>query len=1084
MARIPEAEIERLKREVNLVALVEASGVKLRRQGRDWVGLCRWHEDREPSFIVSPEKEPPLWRCAGACGAGGTAIDFLMRQERVDFRTAVARLQQMVGGVPIGGPIEPPPASSAPASSSADSESAGEPRLALWMDDRQLLDAAIGYYHETLLGAAPALSYLDGRGLLMPELLTHFDVGYADGTLGQQMPPRQSRPGQRFRSRVMALGIMRKGTGQEHMHGRVVVPTRDESDLVVGLYGRIVRSSGREDVTPRHLYLPGPRRGVLNWRCLLEHKEVILCESVFDAMTFWAAGFVHVTSAWGTGGFTEEHLATFRRHGVRRVLVAFDRDKAGDESALKVAERLLAAGIECFRVLFPRGMDANEYAVKVKPAEKSLGLAIRQAQWMGKGKPPAASTALPVHRVVETDPEAEATRKEEAAAEDAAASSPAEVSTTAAPTTTDPLPPSGEAPVTLGELEARAAASEKLASSLAALSGSPAAEPAASPAPPAPACDVPVEVHGEEVVLWLGDRRYRVRGLEKNLSHDLLKVNLLVSRGEALHVDTLDLYSARQRLPFVKQAAAELGEAEDVLRHDLQRVLLRLELLQRERIETELAPAAEAPPISEEEREAALALARDPHLVERIAEDLSRCGVVGEETNKLVGYLATTSRKLERPLAVMIQSSSAAGKSALMEALLDFVPEEERVKYSAMTGQSLFYMSEQDLRHKVLALVEEEGGERASYALKLLQSEGELSIASTGKDPQSGRLVTHEYHVEGPVALLVTTTAIELDEELLNRCLVLSVDEAREQTRAIHRFQRERRTLEGYARRRQKQRVVALHQNLQRIIRPLPVINPYAPVLDFLDEKTRTRRDHEKYLNLIEAIALLHQHQRPIREGDPTRDEPTEYLEVTLADIALANRLAGEVLGHSLDELPPQTRRLLGDLDRFVAMRCEDLGIGREDLRFTLRDVREWTGCGQTQLRLHLARLVDLEYVVVHRGGRGQTFVYELVYDGRGEDGRPFLPRLIDVAALPEGATVGTNLSGASEHLSGSTSERSGPNRPRNGVESGGSRSSDSPVIVSLSNPLTAERGKRPGIAAPGSRRSPSSSVAVGEPSR
>src|SRR3990167_2373633 len=101
-----------------------------------------------------------------------------------------------------------------------------------------------------------------------------------------------------------------------------------------------------------------------------------------------------------------------------------------------------------------------------------------------------------------------------------------------------------------------------------------------------------------------------------------------------------------------------------------------------------------------------------------------------------------------------------------------------------MTGQSLFYMGDVDLRHKVLAIVEEEGAERASYALKLLQSEKELTIASTGKDPETGKLVTHEYKVEGPVMIFLTTTAIEVDEELMNRCVVLTVDEDREIGRA------------------------------------------------------------------------------------------------------------------------------------------------------------------------------------------------------------------------------------------------------------------------------------------------------------
>jgi hypothetical protein len=168
-----------------------------------------------------------------------------------------------------------------------------------------------------------------------------------------------------------------------------------------------------------------------------------------------------------------------------------------------------------------------------------------------------------------------------------------------------------------------------------------------------------------------------------------------------------------------------------------------------------------------------------------------------------------------------------------------------------MTGQSLYYMGETDLKHKVLAIVEEEGASRAAYALKLLQSEGSLSIASTGKDAATGRLVTHEYRVEGPVAIFLTTTAIEIDEELLNRCLVLSVDEDREQTRAIHRAQREAQTLEGLLKRRERDDIAKLHRNAQRLLRPLAVVNPRAGELTFPDSLTRTRRDHMKYLTLI-----------------------------------------------------------------------------------------------------------------------------------------------------------------------------------------------------------------------------------------
>jgi hypothetical protein len=217
---------------------------------------------------------------------------------------------------------------------------------------------------------------------------------------------------------------------------------------------------------------------------------------------------------------------------------------------------------------------------------------------------------------------------------------------------------------------------------------------------------------------------------------------------------------------------------------------MKLEMLRDEQIASALAPKEKAVTMTEPEREAALEMLRDPRLVERIVEDFARCGVVGEETNKLVGYLGAVSRHLEKPLAVIVQSSSASGKSSLMDAVLAFVPEEHRVQYSSMTGQSLFYMGDTDLQNKVLAIAEEAGAQRASYPLKLLQSEGEVSIASTGKDPVSGRHVTHEYRVKGPVMLFLTTTSPDVDEELLNRCLVLSVNEEREQTQAIHRVQR------------------------------------------------------------------------------------------------------------------------------------------------------------------------------------------------------------------------------------------------------------------------------------------------------
>lgn len=503
-----------------------------------------------------------------------------------------------------------------------------------------------------------------------------------------------------------------------------------------------------------------------------------------------------------------------------------------------------------------------------------------------------------------------------------------------------------------------------------------------------------------ELLLRSGPRVWRVRGWQKNSVAEVMKVNVQV-RDEttgAFHVDSLDMYNARARQGYIAAAASELACESSVIKREAGRVLLMLEQKQDERLQ-QTEPETPSVTVSGEDEAAALELLKSP--------DLAACGVVGESVNLLTGYLAAVSRKLDKPLAVLIQSSSAAGKSSLMDAVLNLMPEEERIQYSAMTGQSLYYLGETSLQHKILAIAEEEGVRQAAYALKLLQSDGELKIASTGKNEQSGDLVTREYKVQGPVMLMLTTTAIDVDEELLNRCLVLTVNESREQTQAIHAIQRQAQTLEGLLAASEKGYLTGLHQNAQRLLRllrPLKVVNPFAHQLTFLSDKTRTRRDHMKYLTLIQSITLLHQYQREVKRA-AHRGKVIEYIEVERSDIALANKLAHEVLGRTLDEMPPQTRKLLVLLKEWVQETAARQAVKADELRFTRRDVRAHLGWGDTQLKIHLARLLEMEYLVLFR--RGLTYEYGLLWDGEEGD-RSHLCGLLEV----DGTEGNVNRSG------------------------------------------------------------------------
>lgn len=968
MARIPDEALEHLKASVSLQRLVEAKGVVLTRHGADLHGRCPFHDDKTPSLVVSPAKN--LWHCLGACQIGGSVIDWVMRAEGVSFRHAVELLRNdapLVAGVVKQSTV---PKLAAPVTADA--------------DDAVLLAQVIDYYHATLKQSPEALAYLEQRGIRSDEAIDRFRLGFANRTLGLRLPAMNRKAGAEVRMRLQRLGVLRE-SGHEHFNGSLVIPVCDAGGNVVEVYGRKITPNLRPG-TPLHLYLPGSHRGVWNAEALQSDKEIILAESLIDALTFWNAGYRNVTASYGVNGFTDDHLAAFKQHGTERVLIAYDRDDAGEQAATTLATQLLRDGIDCYRVQFPKGMDANDYALKVQPAAKSLGLVIRKAQWLGQGTPTAVSreavavaSTLPadLSLVAAVEPKAKAAAKTEAADE-----TPLDPASTALP---------------------------------------------ASPVPVAPA-DVPMEVSDSEVTLQVGERRYRVRGLPKNLAYDTLKVNLLVARGERFYVDTLDLYAARARASYTTQAAVELGVAEPVIRADLGQVLLQLEALQDARIKQTLAPAPKTVALPPELEAAALALLRDPNLAQRIVQDVSAIGVVGEDSNALVGYLAAVSRKLDKPLAILIQSTSAAGKSTLMDALLSLMPEAERVHYSAMTGQSLFYLGEGDLKHKILAIAEEEGVRQAAYALKLLQSQGELTIASTGKDPTTGKLVTEEYRVEGPVMLLLTTTAIDLDEELLNRCLVLTINESREQTAAIHARQRSAKTLQGLLATKQGDAIRSVHRAAQTLLRPLAVVNPYAEALTFRSESTRMRRDHAKYLTLIDAVAFLHQHQRPVKTAS-VAGQVIEYVEVTHADIALANRLAHEVLGRSLDALPPQTRRLLGVVAAYVDERARAQGIERGHVRFTRRELREASQWGDTQLKLHLSRLHEHEYLIVHR--HGPQFRYELAFDGDALDVGRQLIGLMDVEALPVAMTA---------DRSGLEGDRSGSGRPLVGVRSAGGR--------------------------------------------
>ena len=458
-----------------------------------------------------------------------------------------------------------------------------------------------------------------------------------------------------------------------------------------------------------------------------------------------------------------------------------------------------------------------------------------------------------------------------------------------------------------------------------------------------------------------GRRTYRVRGLSGRIQ-DTLRVNIKVDSGGVAHLDNLDLYSSRSRATFVAccRKIFEAGEGE--LHSELNRLIEELEKIQVLRGEEKKPDEPKA--MSPEHEAEAMAALRSPTLWRDILRDINLTGHVGEEANKGLVYLVGTSRLLEDPLCCSIISQSAAGKSVLAEAIERLMPPEGVRIYSRVTQNGLFYVEQDELVHKCMIIEERAGAEGADYSIRALQSKKKLIQAVPVKNPVTGKITTETRTVLGPISYIETTTRPRLHEENATRCFEIYLDQTKEQTKLIHERQKQARTLEGLKKRDIVDKTILRHHNMQRLLKTIRVVIPFVQAVNFPADWLRTRRDHQRFLNLIEAVTFLHQHQREVKQTE----EGMEYIEATMADYAIAFELAQAVMGESLTEMKPPQREVLEA--------CRRLQEERGD--YTRRDVREATGLPHRRCWELLEDLVDLEYMVKPEGKQGQTCRYRL----------------------------------------------------------------------------------------------------------
>ena len=620
-------------------------------------------------------------------------------------------------------------------------------------------------------------------------------------------------------------------------------------------------------------------------------EEVVLTESIFDALSFHQVGVSVAIPIYGTNGFTSDHLDLLKREQVRRVVLALDSDPAGRKATDALKGKLEAAGIVVRVASFPAGTkDANELLVS---RNGDAGEALRRVLDEAEPRPSGATApALPAGA--------------------AAAVSPAAA-----------LP----------------------------------AEPAGAGGRPAdPATDGALTLDREGV-------SYHVR--VHSLLLGRLRATVKATKGEAFHVDTIDLYASRSRAEFAKRASRVLAVSNEAIEAALLSLLVEAEKTAETQQHDEASPALT---MSESERAEALSFLRRRDLLDQVAQDLDALGFVGEDTNKRLLYLVAVSRKLEDPLSAIVLSQSGAGKSGLTEVIERLCPPEDVVLLTRLTPQSLYYTEPGFLDRKLVIVEERYGSIEADYSIRVLQSRKKLIAAAPVKDPQTGNMRTKVFTVEARAAFIEATTASSVNHENATRCFELQMDETEAQTRRIHERQRLLRTGRGLALRREAEAITRRHWNAQRLLEPLPVVIHFADRLSFPSSWMRTRRDHSRFLNLIEVSAFLHQHQRErTAEG---------AIVASLGDYEAAYALAGEVLRETLSDLKKPLREAL--------QRIQGLA-GKGEGAVTRREVREALGVPDSTVRRWLGELVELEYMAVVEEGRqgaGKMTRYRLVDRG------------------------------------------------------------------------------------------------------
>ncbi len=429
---------------------------------------------------------------------------------------------------------------------------------------------------------------------------------------------------------------------------------------------------------------------------------------------------------------------------------------------------------------------------------------------------------------------------------------------------------------------------------------------------------------------------------------------------------SIDLYNDTMVEKLVRKTAERIEIGTTIVRETLQNLTneleqYRIDELAREQQEGQLQIKV----LDNKERQEATKFLKSKDLLKKTNALIGQSGVIGEETNRLLMYLIFTSRKTNNPLHCISLGSSGVGKTHLQSKVAELIPEEDKIEITVLSANAFYYFNRTELRNKLILIEDLDGAESVLYPLRELQSKRRITKTVVHKDTK-GNTKTIHLTVEGPVSVSGCTTQESIYEDNSNRNFLLYIDESGEQDKKVMHYQR--RASAGKISKDDEFMTARFLRDVQRVLQPIKVINPYAEFLELPQSVFKPRRTNSHYLQFIEAITFYKQLQRSKKYDEQSGEE---YIETTIEDIQEANNLIKEVLLRKSDILNGACRNFFEMLKGYLKANTQTT--------FTNKEIRHVLRINPSNQKRYMIQLQEAGLIQKAKGNKRNGYLYEVV---------------------------------------------------------------------------------------------------------